>query len=95
MGRSTPDPEDLFLAELLKKSIKYLPILLILNKADQVDPERKQSLKRNTRRWCQRVNLIWVSAIEGEGVAELMEGIIEESASTPTILPARSGHRSV
>lgn len=81
------DPEDLFLAELLKKSIKYLPVLLILNKSDQVDPEKKSALGEKYQALAPESKLIWISATEGDGVAELVGEIIAELPEHPPFFP--------
>jgi len=86
-GSVNPDPEDLFLAELLKKSIKYLPILLILNKADRVDPGKKAALEEKYQALAPDSKLIWVSAMNGDGVAEVVEGIIAELPVHPPFFP--------
>ena len=86
-GSVDPDPEDLFLADLLIKSIKYLPILLILNKADHAESEGRAVLEAKYKALAPMSKLIWISAMNGEGVAELMEEIIGELPVHPPFFP--------
>jgi GTP-binding protein Era len=86
-GSVYPDPEDLFLADLLQKSIKYLPILLILNKADRVDVDKKATLEEKYQAMVPHSKPIWVSAIQGDGITELVSAIIADLPEHPPFFP--------
>jgi len=82
-----PDPEDLLLAELLRKAGSATPIFLVLNKTDQVDPEKRDQILSQYQPLVPAAIPVWISAEQGNGVFELVDMIIDKLPEHPPFFP--------
>ena len=82
-----PDPEDLLLAELIRKTISATPIFLVLNKADQVGLDDRDRVLSIYQPLIPSAAPIWISALQGNGVTELVDLIIQQLPKHPPFFP--------
>ena len=82
-----PDPEDLLLAEMLRKAGPATPIFLVLNKTDQADPESRDQILAMYQPLVPAARPVWVSAMQGNGVFELVDLVIAELPEHPPFFP--------
>jgi len=71
-----PTDEDRLLASLFTSLPKMPHVWLILNKIDRVSPESRQNLEQAYHELLPNAPLFWVSALQGDSLAELLHTII-------------------
>ncbi|NPA26387.1 MAG: GTPase Era [Chloroflexi bacterium] len=68
-----PGPEDRMVAENIETLAPKTPVLLVLNKADLVEPGTRPARQREYQALLPRAEPIWISALTGENLAELQD----------------------
>ncbi len=86
-GSVPPDPEDLLLAELLRKTGPNTPLFLVLNKADLIQTEEQNSSQQKYQDTLLNSIPIWISAMQGDRVPELLAEVIEKLPMHPPFFP--------
>lgn len=71
-----PTEDDRLLASLLASETEMPHVWLILNKMDRVSPEARESIERSYRELLPNAPLVWISALQGDSLGELLRAMI-------------------
>ena len=82
-----PQADDQLIANLLIALKKRPPIILALNKIDLVDPAARLERGAQFSVWLPQAQLALVSATQGEGMQELLDGIVNHLQEGPPLYP--------
>lgn len=82
-GSQFPDGEDRMLAEKVKEKARDVPVLLVLNKADLVEPAEIQRKEQAYKDLLDFDEFLWISAVTREGREDLLQAIIESLPEGP------------
>lgn len=81
--KKSPEEADLRAFEKLGKIIDKSRVFLAINKADAVAPERLLELASKLNELCPFVDTYMISALNGDGVEDLMQKLSEELPENP------------
>jgi len=83
----TPDSEDILLGDLLRDVGGNVPVLLALNKIDQLDAEKEDQFVEQYHRLAPMAKVIKLSALHNRGVDDLLKDIFTELPEHPPFYP--------
>ena len=86
-GTVTPDEEDLLLADLLKRVGSSVPILMAMNKIDDQEGGNKDLFLKDYQSLVPRAETFQISALNGDGLDELLAAILAELPEHPPFYP--------
>lgn len=86
-GSVSPDPEDELLSDLLREVGGKVPVILAMNKIDQLEEGDEGEFYEHYRALVPRANLLKLSALHGLGLEELLSVISEELPVHPPFFP--------
>ena len=87
-GSVQPDPEDELIAGLIRDAGSAVPKFLILNKVDQLaNDEIRSKIEQEYQAFVPDAKLLWISALQGAGIEELLEMSISELPVHPPFFP--------
>ena len=82
-----PTKEDRQIAELVERSRGDTPVILVLNKVDLVDPKKREAHLDAYGELVDNEAAIMVSAVQGDGVPELIDYLREGMPEGPRYYP--------
>ena len=86
-GSVKPDPEDELLADLLRGVGGTVPVILVMNKIDQLDAENKARYVEDYQNLVPRAEILLLSALRNQGLDELLTEIVKELPDHPPFYP--------
>ncbi len=86
-GEEPPGEDDFLLAKLVQEAGKNAPLLLVINKLDQIDADIVEKRKVEYSNLVPEAEVLLISAATGAGTDELLDWIIESIPEHPPFFP--------
>ena len=86
-GSVTPDPEDYLLADVLRQVGGNVPVILVMNKMDQVDFSNNENFREAYQSLVPNASILEISALKGDDLDELLAAIAVELPEHPPFYP--------
>ncbi len=83
-----PHEEDRILVDLLNQTSQPPPVILVLNKADRVEPDSRPGVAAAYQGLLPQAALIWISAVRGDHLSDLLAELIAQLPEADPFYPA-------